>query len=109
MQGNSPSIVGTLLTHFCFSDSSGLSAVLRIDQFMKAPKVAEEWDDAPTLKNKNSASQAHTYQAPDERQRAQGHHAEIFALPARIAMTAEEQNAAIRAAFTNDDTMPKER
>lgn len=75
-----------------------------------APQVAEEWMHAtPTLKDKISASQAHAYQATHESQTAQRHHAEIFAFPAKIAMTAEEQNAAIRQAFTNDDTMPKER
>ena len=66
-------------------------------------------DATPTLNDKISASQAHTYQATHESQTAQRHHAEIFAFPAKIAMTAEEQNAAIRQAFANDDTMPKER
>ena len=103
--------IRTLYSHtFCISDSSCSTTFPQIDEFMPVPKVAEDWVVAtPKLKDSNPASHdAHTYQSTKERTTAQGHHKEIFALPAKIAMTAEEQNAAIRAAFTNDDTMPQE-
>ena len=37
------------------------------------------------------------------------HYNEIFGPSAKLTMTAEEQNAAIRAAFANEDTIPQEK
>jgi len=76
---------------------------------MTVPQVAKTWVETPKMTNNLSTSHAHAYQSTTERTTAQGHCNEIRAKPAQIAMTAEEQDAAIRQAFTNEDTMPQER
>ena len=47
------------------------------------------------------------FQSKEEQSRTTAHYNEIFNTPS-LTMTAEEQNAAIRAAFANKDTLPKE-
>ena len=59
--------------------------------------------------SKQPNRQEHTFQSVRERETAISHYHEILLQPTNLAMTSEEQNAAIRAAFTNDDTMPKEK
>jgi len=77
---------------------------------MKVPKVAEDWAVATpkTMIDNSSASHAHIYQSINKQTTAQGHCNGIYANPAQIAMMVGEQDAAIREAFTNDDTMPQE-
>jgi len=76
---------------------------------MTVLQVAEIRLETPEMTNKSSISHAHAYQSTTERTTAQGHCDEIRAKPAQIAMTAEEQDAAIRQAFTNKDTIPQEK
>jgi len=76
---------------------------------MTVPKVAETRVATPGMINSSSISHAHAYQSTTERTTAQGHCNEIRAKLAQIAMMAEEQDAAIRQASTNNDTMPQER
>jgi len=73
---------------------------------MTVPQVAETSAETPKMTNNPSILHAHAYQSTPERTTAQGHCNEIRAKSAQIAMTAEEQDAAIRQAFTNKDTMP---
>jgi len=77
---------------------------------MTVPKVAETRVATPEMTNSSSISHAHTYQSTTERTTAQGYCNKIRAKPAQIAMKAEEQeDAAIRQAFTNKDTMPQDK
>ena len=48
------------------------------------------------------------FQSKEEQSRTMAHYNEIFNTPS-LTMTAEEQNAAIRSAFANEDTLPKEK
>jgi len=76
---------------------------------MTVPQVAEIRVETPEMTKKSSISHAHAYQSTTERTTAQGHCDDIRAKPAQIAMTAEGQDAAIRQAFTNEDTFPQEK
>ena len=49
------------------------------------------------------------YQTPEQTTTAKSHFEEIFHAPSAIAMTQEQQNAAIRYAFANEETLPREK
>ena len=51
----------------------------------------------------------HVLQSKMEKEKNRLTHKELFKPKTNYAMTTEEQDAAIRVAFYNDDTMPKER
>ena len=57
----------------------------------------------------HSETQSNRVQTHQEKITATAHYQEMFTQQSKIAMTREEQNAAIRQAFVNNDTIPQEK
>ena len=78
-------------------------------QLDKAPPTADETVASPSefVPSVPPTDVPSPHQTPEQTTTAKSHFEEIFHTPSAIVMTQEQQNAAIRYAFANEETLPQ--